>query len=411
MPAPRPGFHPRPRLAILFIMLTLVIDAMGIGIIMPVMPDLIEQVAGTDLSHAAVWGGVMATSFAVMQFLFSPTVGNLSDRFGRRPVLLISLLVVTLDYMVMALAGTIWLLLAARIVGGITSATQSTATAYIADLSAPKDKAKNFGLVSAAFGAGFVLGPLLGGVLATFGPRAPFIAAAFLASANLLFGLFVLPETVPRHQRRPFDWRRANPVGALAHIGRLPGLRGLMAVVFLNQIAFFVYPAIWAYFTQARFGWSPAMVGYSLAAFGISMVAVQGGLIRLILPWLGQERTVMLGFALNILSFVMIALVPNGWIVLALTPVSALGGIANPALQGIMSSRAGADQQGELQGLISSVGALGMILSPLVMTQIFAVFTGAGAPLHLPGAPFLLSALLMLAAGVIFRVTAAARQT
>ncbi len=379
------------RLPILFIMITLVIDAMGIGLIMPVMPDLIRELRATDLASAAVWGGVLATSFAVMQFLLSPTIGNLSDQFGRRRVLLVSLFFMALDYLVMAVAGTIWLLLAGRIVGGITAATQSTATAYIADISAPEEKAKNFGLVSAAFGIGFVLGPLIGGLLSTFGPRAPFYAAAILAAANFTFGYFILPETVTDKIRRPFEWRRANPLGAFKHIGRLPGLRPLLTVHFLYSIAFFVYPGVWAYFTRERFGWDGLMVGYSLAAFGVSIAIVQGGLIRLIIPRIGETRTVLLGLLINTIAFLAIALIPNGWIVLALTPLTALGAITGPALLAIMSRAADDNQQGELQGLLSSVGSIGMILSPLLMTQTFSYFSSANAPVYLPGAPFLLS--------------------
>ncbi len=398
------------RLPLIFIIITLVIDAMGIGIIMPVMPDLIRDVTGSDLAHAAMWGGVLATSFAVMQFLFSPVVGNLSDRFGRRPVLLISMFTMALDYLVMALAGTVWLLLAGRIFGGISSATQSTATAFIADVSKPGEKAKNFGLVSAAFGVGFVLGPVLGGLLAAFGPRAPFVGAAALALANFFFGVLVLPESLRKDLQRPFEWRRANPLGALRQIGRLSGLRTLLVVVFLNQIAFFVYPAVWAYFTREKFDWSPAMVGYSLALFGVSVALVQGGLIRAILPRLGEERTVRLGFTLSIIAFFLIALIPNGWIILAFTPFAALGGIATPALQGIMSRRVADNQQGELQGLLSSVSSVGMILSPLLMTQTFAFFSGSEAPVYLPGAPFLLSMLLMAVCLIVFRATSPSRQ-
>ena len=383
------------RLPILFIMITLVIDAMGIGLIMPVMPDLIRELRHTDLASAALWGGVLATSFAVMQFLFSPTIGNLSDRFGRRRVLLVSLFFMTLDYLVMAVAGTIWLLLAGRIVGGVTAATQSTATAYMADISTAKDKAKNFGLVSAAFGIGFVLGPLIGGVLSTFGPRAPFYAAAALAAANFVFGYFILPETVTDAIRRPFEWRRANPLGAFKHIGRLPGLKALMTVHFLYSIAFFVYPAIWAYFTRERFGWDGLMVGYSLAAFGISMAIVQGFLIRLIIPRIGEERTLLLGLSINMLSFLSIALIPYGWVILAFTPLTALGAISGPALLSIMSRTADDNQQGELQGLLASVGSVGMILSPILMTQTFSFFISTDAPVYMPGAPFLLSMVLI----------------
>ena len=383
------------RLPIIFIMITLVIDAMGIGLIMPVMPDLIQQLRHTDLGSAALWGGVMATSFAVMQFLFSPLIGNLSDRYGRRRVLLVSLFFVTLDYLVMAVAGTIWLLLAGRIVGGITSATQSTATAFMADISSAKDKAKNFGLVSAAFGIGFVLGPIIGGLLSTLGPRAPFYAAAILAAGNFVFGYFILPETVTDAIRRPLDWRRANPLGAFIHIGRLPKLKALMVIHFLHSIAFFVYPAVWAYFTRERFGWDGLMVGYSLAIFGISMVVVQGFLIRLIIPRIGEVKTVFLGLAIDMVSFLTIGFVSNGMIALALTPLTALGAITGPALLSIMSREADDNQQGELQGVLSSVGSVGMILSPIVMTQTFSYFISPSAPIYLPGAPFFLSTVLV----------------
>ncbi len=396
------------RLPILFILITLAIDAMGIGLIMPVMPDLIRDLQGVDLASAALWGGIMAASFAVMQFLFSPFIGSLSDRFGRRRVLLVSLFFMALDYLVMAVAGTIWLLLAGRIVGGITSATQSTATAYIADISTAKDKAKNFGLVSAAFGVGFVLGPLIGGLLSTFGPRAPFVAAAILAAANFTFGYFILPETVTDKIRRPFEWRRANPLGAFKHIGRLPKLKALMAVHFLYSIAFFVYPAIWAYFTRERFGWDGLMVGYSLAAYGISMVLVQGWLIRLIIPRIGEAKTVLLGLSINMVSFLCLATITNGWIALALIPLNALGMITGPALMSIMSSAADDNQQGELQGLLSSVGSVGMILSPILMTQTFSYFSSANAPIYLPGAPFLLSmGLVAICIGIYLSTTKA----
>jgi len=393
------------RLPMLFILITLMIDSMGIGLIMPVMPDLIIDVQGGDLASAAIWGGVLATSFAVMQFLFSPVVGSLSDRFGRRPVLLISLAVMSLDYAVMAIAGTIWLLFVGRIIGGITAATQSTASAFVADISAPEKKAQNFGLMSAAFGVGFVIGPMFGGLLSTFGPRAPFVAAAALAGLNFAFGYFVLPETVTDRIRRPFMWRRANPFGAFKNIGNLPGLKGLLVVYLLYQIAFFVYPAIWSYFTQERFGWEPVMVGYSLAAFGISIAIVQGGLIRLIIPRLGESRTVIIGFLFNMIACLAIGTITNGWVVLALTPLTALGAIAGPAMQGIMSRIAGDDQQGELQGVLASVAAIGTILSPLIMTSTFSYFSNPAAPIYMPGAPFLLSMVLMGLCAFVFLAT------
>ncbi len=390
------------RLQIIFIMLTLMIDAMGIGLIMPVMPDLIREVQGVGLGGAAIWGGYLTFSFAIMQFLFGPTVGNLSDRFGRRPVLLVSLFAMAVDYVIMAVAGSIWLLLAGRLFGGITAATHSVANAFVADISKPEEKAQNFGLVSAAFGIGFVLGPLLGGLLATFGPRAPFIMAAVLAGGNFILGYFVLPETVTDRIRRPFEWRRANPFGAFVNIAHLPGLKVMLTIYLLYQTAFWVYPAVWSYFGQERFGWSPAMVGISLAVFGISMAVAQGWLIRIVIPRFGERKTVLYGLLLDAAVFVGTAFIANGWIVLGLTPLSAMAAMAGPAMQGVMSRAASDDQQGELQGLLTSLNAISMILSPIIMTQAFGYFIQPEAPLYLPGAPFLLSATMMLMATALY---------
>ena len=390
------------RLPIIFILITVVIDAMGVGLMMPVMPDLIREVRGGDLGSAAIWGGIMATSFAVMQFLFGPAVGNLSDRYGRRPILLTALFVMTLDYLVMALAGTIWLLLAGRIVGGITAATQPAASAYMADISKPEEKAANFGLIGAAFGVGFVLGPLIGGFLAGYGTRAPFFAAAALAFANMTFGFFTLPETVTDRIRRPFELRRANPLGAFKHIGRLPGIGRLLVISLLYGIAFFVYPAIWAYFGQARFGWGPGMIGLSLALFGVSIAIVQGVLIRPILRWIGERNAVVLGLGIDVVAFVFLAFVSNGTLALIVTPITALGSIAGPAMQAIMSRTARDDQQGELQGALTSINAVATIIAPLLMTQTFWYFTSINAPFILPGAPFLLSTALTLVSIAVF---------
>ncbi|PHQ95067.1 MAG: tetracycline resistance MFS efflux pump [Marinosulfonomonas sp.] len=393
------------RLPVIFILITVVIDAMGIGLIMPVMPGLIKEVQSVSLGQAALWGGVLATSFAVMQFIFGPILGNLSDRYGRRPVLLASLFVMTLDYLVMAVAGTIWLLFLGRLVGGVASATQSTASAAMADISEPDKKAANFGLVGAAFGIGFVFGPLMGGLLGGYGTRAPFYAAAALAGANLIFGYFAMPETVTDRIRRPFEWRRANPFGAFKHIGQLPGLKGLMITVFISAVAFFVYPAIWAYYGEARFGWGSEMIGLSLAAFGLSIAIVQGVLIRPILRVLGERNTVILGLSIDVFAFILLGFITNGTMALLLTPLTALGSIAGPALQGIMSRTANDDQQGELQGMLTSINAVAIIIAPLLMTQIFWYFTSAGAPFILPGAPFLLSAVLTLICIGIFVAT------
>ncbi|MGR3814421.1 MAG: TCR/Tet family MFS transporter [Cognatishimia activa] len=390
------------RLPIIFIVMTVVIDAMGIGLIMPVMPDLIQEVQGVGISDAAIWGGILAASFAAMQFLFGPFLGNLSDRYGRRPVLLISLTVMALDYIVMALAGSIWLLLAGRIVGGITAATHSTASAYMADISTPDQKAKNFGLIGAGFGIGFVLGPALGGMLAEFGTRAPFFAAAALAGANVILGYFVLKETVTDEIRRPFRWKRANPLGAFAAVSKLPNLGALLVVFFFYQVSAYVYPAIWSYFTAEAFGWSVSMIGISLAVFGIFYAASQALLVQPLINRFGYRGTVIFGLGLEIFAMLFIGLVPSGMLILAFTPVAALASIGLPALQGIMSRVVPDDAQGELQGVLTSVAAIGMVISPLVMNQTFAFFTRDSAPIYLPGASFLLAAALMGIAIVIF---------
>lgn len=395
---------------VLFLVVTVMLDAMGIGLIMPVMPDLIREVQGGSLAQAALWGGVLSTVFAVMQFLFGPVLGALSDRYGRRPVLLVSLVFMSLDYLVMAVAGSMWLLLAGRIVGGITAATHSAAAAAMADLSAPKDKAANFGLIGAGLGLGFVAGPLIGGLLGEFGPRAPFYAAAVLAAANFVFGFIVLGETVTDRIRRPFSPARANPFGAFMAVSRLPGITALLAAYFLYSVAFYVYPAVWAYFTTERFGWSPQVIGLSLGLYGIMSAIVQGGLIRPILERYGERLTVVGGHLFDICVFFILAFLTNGTLALILTPLSALGGVITPALQAIMSRAVSDDAQGELQGVLTSVHALAMIVSPLAMTSVFAAFTKPDATAYLPGAPFLLSMALMAISLLVFlraRISAA----
>jgi len=390
------------KLPIIFLLITVAIDSMGIGLIMPVMPDLIIELGGGDLSRAATWGGGLAAIFAVMQFLFGPIVGNLSDSYGRRPVLLASLAVMSLDYVIMGFASAMWMLVIGRLIGGITSATQSTANAYMADISKQDQKAQNFGLVGAAFGVGFILGPLAGGLLSTLGPRAPFFAAAGLAAANTVFGALILPETVTDKIRRPFSWARANPFAAFKYVGKLPGVTRLLLVYFFFNVAFFVYPSVWAYYTQERFGWDAPMVGVSLAVFGASMALVQGGLIRMVIPRIGEHYTVIVGFAINMLAFTIYALAFDGWQIFALAPITSLGAITGPALQGIMSRAASRDQQGELQGVLTSISAMGIIISPVMMTSTFSYFTRAGSPYYFPGAPFVLSAGLVLLALIIF---------
>ncbi|MDV4145773.1 MULTISPECIES: TCR/Tet family MFS transporter [Shimia] len=388
----------RPNLPVLFIFLTVTIDAIGIGLIFPVMPDLIRDVTGGALADAAIWGGILSAVFALMQVLFGPALGSLSDRFGRRPVLLISLSIMAIDYVIMAIAGSIWLLLFGRIIGGITAATHSTATAYMADISTPEEKARRFGLIGAAFGVGFVLGPILGGLLAEFGTRAPFWAAAILTSANLLLGALVLKETVTDAIRRPFTLARANPFAALRAVSRLPSLGPLLWVHFLFQVATAVYPAIWAFFTAERLGWSPGMIGLSLALYGLGFAIVQGTLVDPAIRLLGHRGTVRAGLFIELASLIFLGLVTSPVLVLAVIPFSALGAVGMPALQGMLSRRTPDNAQGELQGVMASLAALALIVSPLAMTQTFALFTRPDAALYAPGAPFLLAAALMACA-------------
>ncbi|WP_170790338.1 TCR/Tet family MFS transporter [Ruegeria lacuscaerulensis] len=390
------------RLPFLFVLLTVMIDAMGIGLVLPIMPELIVEVQGGTLASAAIWGGVLSTTFAAMQFVFGPILGNLSDAYGRRVVLLVSLFVMALDYVVMALAGSIWLLLIGRLVGGITAATHATAAAFMADVSKPKDKAANFGLLGAAFGIGFVLGPVIGGLLSEYGTRAPFWAAAGLSTLAFAIGVFVMPETVTDKTRRAFSLRRANPVNSLRAIASLPGIRPLLWVYFLYSVSIYVYPAIWAYFTTERFGWSPQMIGLSLGVYGIGMAAVQGGLIRPAMRYFGERKTIIYGMGFEIVSFIILGFLTNGFIALMLIPITAIGAIVTPALQA-MTSRATPDsQQGELQGVLTSLHALSMVISPLVMTSVFAQFARPDAVLYLPGAPFFLAMLLMVVGFILF---------
>ncbi len=399
------------RFTVLFICATVMIDSMGVGLILPVMPALLREVEGASLAQAALWGGLLTTVFAAMQFLGGPLVGALSDRFGRRPVLLVSLFVMMLDYVVMAIAQTIWLLLLGRLIGGMAAATHSTASAAMADISSPEEKSARFGLIGAAFGVGFVLGPLMGGALAEFGTRAPFLAAAALAGLNMVLGYFALPETVTDKTKRAFEWRRANPFGAFAQVSLSPGLARLILLFFLYEVAFFAYPAVWAYYTTAQFGWSEGMIGLSLAIFGVSVAVVQGGLIRVFLRWLGEGGTVVWGLVVNLAIFLFLGLVANQTLIWFVLPLTALGGAVTPALQGIMSQATPDDAQGELQGVLTSAAALAMIVAPLTMTWVFSRFTSDSAPIYLPGAPFLVSMVLIFACLAVYLAPRRRRHT
>ncbi len=401
--APATGKPDARRRSAAFVFVTVAIDAMGIGIIIPVMPDLLRELSGLPVGLAAVWGGYLTFTYAAMQFLMSPVLGGLSDRYGRRPVLLASLATLCADYLVMAVAPTLWMLFIGRAVAGVAGATYSTATAYIADVTPREGRAAAFGLVGAGFGVGFVFGPALGGLMGELGTRAPFYAAAALALANLAYGALVLPESLPPGRRRAFDWRRANPAGGLMQVARIPAVGWLVAATLLYTLAHYVYPAVWSYYTAEAFGWSSGQIGLSLAAVGVGFAVVQGGLIPLFIRRLGEQWTGYLGFALNIASMVGIGLATQGWMIYALMPVMALGDIAKPALTGIMSNRVPDDAQGELQGVLSSGQSVMTVISPLLMTQIFGVFAAPGAQPYLPGAPFFAAACAMVLALVLFR--------
>ena len=390
------------RLALLFIFVTVTVDAIGIGIIIPVMPDLLIDVSGATLADAAIWGGFLASVFAVMQMLCGPFVGSLSDRYGRRPVLLLSLLFMALDYLLLGIAHTMFLLFVARIIGGITSSTYATAAAFIADISSPEEKTQNFGLVGAAIGVGFVLGPAFGAFFAEFGTRVPFFAAAIISFCNMLLGLAVLPETVTEAQRRPFEWRRANPLGGLRSIASLPGLRGLLIVLFVTQVAYIVYPSVWSFYTVERFDWMPRMIGLSLAAYGITVIIGQGVLIRWVVRYVGNFQLVVTALVFELLMCLGFGFAWEGWMVFALLPLSVIGGMAMPTLQSIMSQAVYANQQGELQGVILAIGSASAILSPLIMTQIFNGFVQSEFLPYLPGAPFLAAFLLLAASTALF---------
>ncbi len=386
----------RPRLALAFILATVTLDAIGIGLVFPVMPDLITEVTGDALADAALWGGLLSASFAVMQVLFGPVIGALSDRFGRKPVLLVSLAVMAVDYVVLAVAGSLALLFAARIVAGIAAATVSTATAFIADITPPEERGRRFGLIGACFGLGFVFGPVIGGLLAGLDTRAPFVAAAVLATANLILGLIVLPETLPPERRRPFRLGRANPFGALVAMAARPGLGPTLAAFLLLAVAMGVYPAIWPWFGRARFGWDAGMIGLSLAVYGISFAAGQALLVGPVIRRLGEHRAALFGMTVNLVTLTAMGLVTNPMLGLALIPFTALGGVTTPALQAIFSRAAPDTAQGEVQGVLSSLTAVATIVSPLLMTSVFSAATAPGAAVGAPGAPFLVSAGLML---------------
>lgn len=381
-----------------FIFITLLIDVTGLGIIIPVLPTLIAELIHGNLSDAASYGGWLTFAYAIMQFVFAPILGNLSDRFGRRPVLLFSLFGFGIDYLFLAFAPTIWWLFVGRIIAGITGASFTTASAYIADISTPDKRAQNFGILGAAFGLGFILGPVLGGVLGQFGSRIPFFAAAGLSLLNTLYGFFVLPESLPVEKRRPFELKRANPLGSLLQLKKYPAMGGLIIVLILMYTAMNGLQSTWAYYGMEKFSWNEAWVGYSLGFIGLMIGVVQVGIIRWAIPKFGQDKSLYIGLAFYSLGLLLFAFAPNGfWMFVFIIPYS-LGGIAGPALQSIISGFAPANEQGEIQGALTSLMSATTIFAPPLMTTIFAYFTNKSNPIQFPGAPFLLSSILIFVA-------------
>jgi len=379
-----------------FIFVTLLIDITGLGIIIPVLPKLIETLIHGNLSDASRYAGLLTLAYAVMQFLFAPVLGNLSDKFGRRPVLLGSLLGFGIDYLFLAFAPSIGWLFVGRAIAGITGASYTTASAYIADVSTPEKRAQNFGMIGIAFGLGFIIGPVIGGVLGKYNTHLPFIAAAVLALLNAAYGFFVLPESLDTEHRRPFELRRANPIGSLKQLNKYPAVLGLAASLFLIYFAAQSVQSVWTFYTMSKFGWNEAWVGYSLGFVGLTIAAVQGGLIRIAIPKLGQQRSIWVGLSFYAIGLFLFAIATKGWMMFAFMIPYALGGIAGPALQGVMTEQVPANEQGELQGALTSLASLSSIFGPWVMTYLFYKFTKNGAPFYFPGMPFVLGSFLML---------------
>lgn len=387
--------------AIGFIFITMLIDITGWGIIIPVIPKLIKELIHGDISEASKYGGWLTFAYAITQFLFAPLIGNLSDKFGRRPIILISLFAFSMDYVLLAFAPTITWLFIGRIIAGLTGASITTASAYIADVSTPENRAKNFGMIGAAFGLGFIIGPVIGGLLGQFGSRVPFYAAACLCLLNFLYGFFILPESLSVDNRRNFNLKRANPIGAFMNIRKRPSLYGLLFSLFLVYVASHSIQGNWSYFTMYKFHWDEKMVGISLGVIGLVVGLVQGVLIRWINPILGNEKSIYVGLGLYTLGLTLFALATESWMVFVFLIPYCLGGIAGPAMQSVISSKVDTTEQGEIQGTLSSLMSASTIIGPPLMSSVFYYFTHNEAPFKFAGAPFVLGASLMLISTII----------
>ncbi len=414
--------------AMIFVLITVVINSIGFGIMIPVLPELLKELTGLPNNEAVIYGMWLTFIFALFQFICMPIVGGLSDRFGRRPIMLLSLLGLGIDYFIMGFAPTVAFLFIGRIIAGAFGATFSTANAYIADISPPETRAQNFGLVGAAFGVGFMLGPVVGGLLGEYGPRVPFIAAGIISLLNVVYGLIFLPETLAKDKRRPFSWKRSNPFGSLASLGRIKGVKGLIFILFLLGMAHTVYPTTYTFSTMEGLGWSTGDVGISLGAFGIASIIVQGGLIRIIIPKVGLFWAGVIGMVSAVIAYTMMGSADKGWIIYAAGPFAAFAGLYGPALTNMMSSRISESEQGELQGAIGAAQGLALMIGPFLMAGMFnrfgdtankAAFGLAGFPdsltrilsdmlggpiTYVPGAPFIMAASLAVIAFLTYGI-------
>jgi MFS transporter, DHA1 family, tetracycline resistance protein len=381
---------------LIFIFITLLVDVIGFGIIIPVIPAFISKLIDGDLSQAATWGGWLLFTYSAVQFFAAPVIGALSDQYGRRPVLLASLLAFAIDFILSGFAPNIGWLFVGRFIAGITGASFSTANAYIADISTPEKRAQNFGMVGAAFGLGFIIGPAIGGYLGQFGERIPFFAAAGLAFLNFLYGYFILPESLSKENRRPFDIKRANPFTSIKNLTRYPVILGMVGALVCVYIAAHANQSTWGYITMEKFKWDSKMVGISLGWVGLTVGLVQGVLSRYIIPKLGQTNSVYIGLIVYVIGFTMFGFATQSWMMFAFMTLFAFGGICGPSLQSIISSQVPPNEQGELQGTLTSLVSLTSIVGPLVMTNLFAYFTHSSSSVYFPGAPFLMGAFLCL---------------
>lgn len=380
----------------LFILATLMIDAIGVGIVFPIMPDLMLRVGAQSTAEGALWSGIMMSAYAAAMFLFGPIVGSLSDSYGRRPVLILALVTLTIDYVIMALAQTYWMLLVGRVIAGMAGATYITATAYISDIAKPTERGAAFGMIGAAFGIGFVLGPALGGLASGLHISAPFWIAAGLSAVNVVFGIVILPESLKPENRRPFGKRDLNPFGTLIRAFAIPGLAIPLICIFVFEFANLVYPTLWSFWGREVFGWDGFTIGVTLSAYGVLIAVVQAGILPQMTKRLGDYKTLIIAMVAALIAMIGFGLASAIWVVVVFLPIAALSDMAPPLITAFAANRVGEDQQGVVQGVIASLSSVAAVVAPLVLTGVFERFVGE-AEWYLPGAPFLVAAVLVLA--------------